>query len=561
MESDRAPEPPAQDPPTSAASSSGTGSGGGGGEKGVPCEECGEQPWKYRCPGCSRLTCSLPCVQAHKRRTACSGKRPRTDPVPLSQFDDNQLLSDYNLLEETNQVRESAHRLIVGFGRNYGGGDGATLPSWLFFLRKAAHRRGVRLFFLPRGMTRREQNRSRHFHRKDIIYWTLEWRFNSTDIILTDHQIDEHASLLSLLEKHLSPTPLKNQLTPYRNTELRDLKLFIQKSAKDSKSPYRQLNIEEPLHAQLRGILIVEYPTINVFLPSDTCEFEVEKFVNKIRNEQPPGSSNDSPPIEGTEFQEEEIEEGEVVPETQVIDLKDCGPSHTTNLTSLADTSGSKVDGNKRDSSVLSYIRSLGLDGLRGKLNQHSKIELKTPSGTTETKSCMKVYPLDSEESVEGWSLERQAIDLEEHATSHPFNRSPAKLTTIPNTECKTDSSVLCPISILASDGFSRPQEEYYEQNKLTANTTPEALKRRSRVKVYPLDMDTEDTQGLFSEVPNQEFELDVQHAYEEDLFGDMNPDDFLNFDLEIMDEGSFEIRSPFKLWDDLEEGEIPSQL
>jgi hypothetical protein len=48
-----------------------------------------------------------------------------------------------------------------------------------------------------------------------------------------------------------------------------------------------------------------------------------------------------------------------------------------------------------------------------------------------------------------------------------------------------------------------------------------------------------------------------VQDAYEEDLFGDMNPDDFLNFDLEIMDEGSFEIRSPFKLWDDLEEGEI----
>ncbi|XP_047056061.1 putative box C/D snoRNA protein SPCC613.07 [Lolium rigidum] len=553
------PEPPAQDPPPSAASSSGT--GGGGGEKGGPCEECGEQPWKYRCPGCSRLTCSLPCVQAHKRRTACSGKRPRTAPVPLAQFDDNQLLSDYNLLEETNQVREAAHRLVVGYGRNYGGGDGATLPSWLFFLRKAAHRRGVRLFFLPRGMARREQNRSRHFHRKDIIYWTLEWRFNSIDIILTDHQIDEHASLLSLLEKHLSPTPLKDQLTPYRNTELRDLKLFIQKSAKDSKSPYRQLNIEEPLHTQLRGILIVEYPTINVFLPSDTCEFEVEKFVNKIRNEQPPGSSNDSPPIEGTEFQEEEIEEGEMVPETQVIDLKDRGPSRTTNLTSLADTSGSKVDSNKGDSSVLSYIRSLGLDGLRGKLNQHSKIEPKTPSWTTEPKSCMKVYPLDSEESVDGWSLESQAIDLEEHATSHPFNRSPAKLTTIPNTECKMDSSVLCPISILASDGFSRPQEEYYEQNKLAPNTTPEALKRRSRVKVYPLDMDTEDAQGLFSEAPNQEFELDAQNAYEEDLFGDMDPDDFLNFDLEIMDEGSFEIRSPFKLWDDLEEGEIPSQL
>jgi hypothetical protein len=49
--------------------------------------------WKYRCHGCSRLTCSLPCVQAHKRRTTCTGKRSRTEPVPIARFDDNQLLS------------------------------------------------------------------------------------------------------------------------------------------------------------------------------------------------------------------------------------------------------------------------------------------------------------------------------------------------------------------------------------------------------------------------------------------------------------------------------------
>ena len=33
------------------------------------------------------------CVQAHKRHTTCTGKRPRTDPVPLARFDDNQLIS------------------------------------------------------------------------------------------------------------------------------------------------------------------------------------------------------------------------------------------------------------------------------------------------------------------------------------------------------------------------------------------------------------------------------------------------------------------------------------
>lgn len=77
------------------------------------------------------------------------------------------VVKDYNLLEEVKQAHDSAHRLIGGFGRNYGGwgSGGAQLPRWLFYLSKAAHRRGVRLCFLPRGMARREQNRSQHNYR------------------------------------------------------------------------------------------------------------------------------------------------------------------------------------------------------------------------------------------------------------------------------------------------------------------------------------------------------------------------------------------------------------
>lgn len=57
------------------------------------CDECRSNPWKYRCPGCSIKSCSLPCVKSHKARTNCTGKRNRTDFVPLSQFDDNVLIS------------------------------------------------------------------------------------------------------------------------------------------------------------------------------------------------------------------------------------------------------------------------------------------------------------------------------------------------------------------------------------------------------------------------------------------------------------------------------------
>lgn len=63
------------------------------------CEECKSNPSKYKCPGCLVHSCSLPCVKAHKERTGCTGKRNQTQFVPLSQFDDNILLSGTYTLE------------------------------------------------------------------------------------------------------------------------------------------------------------------------------------------------------------------------------------------------------------------------------------------------------------------------------------------------------------------------------------------------------------------------------------------------------------------------------
>lgn len=37
----------------------------------VPCEICEEHPAKYKCPGCGKRTCSLPCVKAHKNDDGC----------------------------------------------------------------------------------------------------------------------------------------------------------------------------------------------------------------------------------------------------------------------------------------------------------------------------------------------------------------------------------------------------------------------------------------------------------------------------------------------------------
>ncbi|KAJ3683238.1 hypothetical protein LUZ60_013465 [Juncus effusus] len=282
------------------------------------CEECRENKWKYRCPGCGLVSCSLPCVKSHKQRTACTGKRPRTDFVPISKFDDKTLLSDYSLLEETKRVADLARRMKRSFGTNSVPG---LIPQRLKMLRKAAYRRKTSLFFLPKGMSRNECNKSRFDQRSNCIYWTLEWRFHSIETSLIDHNVSENESLESIIEKHLSPTPWNDKFTPYRNLPLSDLRFFIQKQAKVSKSPYRELNVKLPINPQFRNILILEYPVIHVFLPTETPDFEIQEFKIPVPKETVISNPGFDAGNEGRVFKEEEIEEGEMESETRVLDL------------------------------------------------------------------------------------------------------------------------------------------------------------------------------------------------------------------------------------------------
>ncbi|CAB4268028.1 unnamed protein product [Prunus armeniaca] len=263
------------------------------------CEECKANPSKYKCPGCSIRSCSLPCVKAHKFRTGCTGKRNQTNFVPLSQIDNNQLLSDYNLLEEVKRVSESAQRLRNKLCRyNY-----YRLPDHLKSLRGAASSRRTKLLFLPSGMSKREKNQTRYDRRKKCISWTIEWRFHSTDVVLTDHEVNENMKFCSIIENHLKPGPWNHQLRLFCEEQLDCLRLFIRKYPKGARSPFCELDIRVPIRQQLTNLVILEYPVIYVFLPS-------HKLKTYGRND---------PSAGGVPFKEEEIEEDNSYP--KVFDL------------------------------------------------------------------------------------------------------------------------------------------------------------------------------------------------------------------------------------------------
>ncbi|XP_052887773.1 uncharacterized protein LOC108481296 [Gossypium arboreum] len=288
------------------------------------CEECKKKASKYKCPGCCLRTCSLPCVNAHKQRTGCTGKRNITSFVPLSRFDDNLLLSDYNLLEETKRIAESATRIRSKLCNTTNGGHHPRfkLPHPLRNLRTAAASRRTKLLFLPSGMSKRETNQTRFNHRKKYISWTIEWRFHSTDVVLLDHGIHEDTSLCSLIENHLQPSPWNHPLRKFCEEQLDSLKFFIRKYPKGSKSPFRELDIKAPLRKLLADMVVLEYPVIHVFLPSNTVILKLSGESSRHHGPEGKDSSGaDNEIPKGVTFKEEEIEDNGSSLEPQVFDL------------------------------------------------------------------------------------------------------------------------------------------------------------------------------------------------------------------------------------------------
>ncbi|KAK9051604.1 hypothetical protein SSX86_028231 [Deinandra increscens subsp. villosa] len=281
------------------------------------CSECKTNEFKYKCPGCSLRSCSLPCVKAHKQRTGCTGKRQQlTEFVPLSKFDDNLLLSDYNMLEDVKRIADSAKRRRVNICGTYAG-----IPFHLKSLLHAAKSRRIRLIFLANGMSKRRTNKTSYDQGSKSISWTIEWRFHSTNINLVDHGVDESSNICSVIQKHLKPDPINQPLKPFYLEPVESLKFYISKNPKQPKSAFRELDINAPISRQLRNLVIVEYLVIHVFLPSHTPDVKVVKDTVKQQVQPKTDPVHDSQPSpEGVFFKEEEIKDPDSA-DPHVLDL------------------------------------------------------------------------------------------------------------------------------------------------------------------------------------------------------------------------------------------------
>ncbi|KAJ4296756.1 Box C/D snoRNA accumulation [Kalmusia sp. IMI 367209] len=141
--------------------------------------------FKYRCPGCSARTCSLPCYKRHQQWAQCNGKRDPTKYVKKSQLSTPSGIDhDYNFLTSIERSLERAERQVEdrGLGSLSGPRRDAQIRQPADQHYAAA---GVTVVRAPKGLSRQKENKT-HRSKKGYIVWTVEWIHQDTTRVLTE---------------------------------------------------------------------------------------------------------------------------------------------------------------------------------------------------------------------------------------------------------------------------------------------------------------------------------------------------------------------------------------
>ncbi|XP_048034118.1 box C/D snoRNA protein 1 [Megalobrama amblycephala] len=234
------------------------------------CDVCETEEAKYRCPSCMKHTCSLACVKQHKMVSGCCGVRDKTAFVPLAEFNEITLLSDYRFLEDTARLRQQSNR------------DAVLLASrrhpkecmWMIRKAKAAK---VTLKLLPKMFSKHRENRTIFKSTEGRFHWHLKIHFPQSNAVYSE-RFPDNKLLDEILNDYIHPSesdPVKRQkLKVYVHSPQEDIRVFLKAEQKQANSPrYLELDLKKSLQENLMHKTIVEYPEVFVVLKQHSQEF------------------------------------------------------------------------------------------------------------------------------------------------------------------------------------------------------------------------------------------------------------------------------------------------
>ncbi|KAH8727509.1 hypothetical protein GQ44DRAFT_703351 [Phaeosphaeriaceae sp. PMI808] len=144
------------------------------------CSICNTNKFKYRCPGCTARTCSLPCYKRHQQWAQCSGQRDPTKFVKKSQLvTPSGIDHDFNFLAGIERDIEKAEKgLETTHTTRSSWSQSQSLKGQTNYRQLEAA--GVKVIQAPKGLNRQKENKSHRSKTKKStgghnIVWTVEW--------------------------------------------------------------------------------------------------------------------------------------------------------------------------------------------------------------------------------------------------------------------------------------------------------------------------------------------------------------------------------------------------
>ncbi|XP_039929003.1 box C/D snoRNA protein 1 [Hirundo rustica] len=242
----------------------GAGRPAGGGKMALHrCETCSKEAAKYRCPRCMKYSCSLLCVKKHKLALSCNGVRDKTAFVSVNEFTDLNLLSDYRFLEDVGRTADAAARRCIVHS--------PATKRLLYCLRNKARGRNIELKTLPIGFTKRRENSTTFNSVENKFYWHLKLIFPHCHAEYTLKGVPDDKTLADILKPYIDPVEsdpvVCQRLKIYTASPQSDVRILMKIENRNRNSiRYNELDASRSLLDNLKGKVIIEYPTLFVVL-------------------------------------------------------------------------------------------------------------------------------------------------------------------------------------------------------------------------------------------------------------------------------------------------------
>ncbi|XP_074732530.1 box C/D snoRNA protein 1 [Strix uralensis] len=227
------------------------------------CETCSKEEAKYRCPRCMKYSCSLLCVKKHKLALSCNGVRDKTAFVSVNEFTDLNLLSDYRFLEDVGRTADAAARHPTMHS--------PATKKLLYVLRNKARKCDIDLRTLPIGFTKRRENSTTFNCMEKKFYWHLKLIFPHCHAEYTLKGVPDDKILADILKPYIDPVEsdpvVCQRLKIYTVSPQSDVRILMKiENRRQNSVRYNELDASRSLLDNLKGKVIIEYPTLFVVL-------------------------------------------------------------------------------------------------------------------------------------------------------------------------------------------------------------------------------------------------------------------------------------------------------